>query len=111
MHPIDETSPLYGLSSEELKKSSAEFLILLSGTDETFSQTVYTRSSYRSEEVIWNARFASVFNPLKKGGEPTIDVGRIHMIQMVESIVPEEPSRLAAAADQIGNRPCLYAGM
>src|SRR5262249_10157602 len=48
VHPITDTSPLYGLPERALVESSAEFLILLTGIDETFSQTVHARSSYKA---------------------------------------------------------------
>ena len=52
VHTIDQDSPLFGISEEELCASGAEFLILLTGMDETFSQVVNARSSYRANEVI-----------------------------------------------------------
>ena len=84
VHPIDEASPLRSLTQEDLQRTSAEFLILLTGIDETFSQTVHSRSSYKAEEVIWNARFGNVFNTNPKTGTLTIDVRRIHSIEPVE---------------------------
>lgn len=48
VHPIDESSPLYGCSAQDLIDNEAEFLILLSGIDETFSQKVHSRTSYRA---------------------------------------------------------------
>ena len=46
VHPIDESSPLAGLCGKDCLEADAELLILLTGTDETFSQTVHARSSY-----------------------------------------------------------------
>ena len=83
VHPIDERSPLFGLTREDLLASDAEFLILLTGVDETFSQTVHARSSYHAEEVVWNARFADIFDRGEAGGPLSIDVGRIH--ELVEA--------------------------
>ena len=40
VHPIDEASPLAGKSREELERDEAEILVLLTGVDETFEQTV-----------------------------------------------------------------------
>src|SRR6185369_13888435 len=57
VHPIDQASPLAGKSAEDLLNSEAEILVLLSGIDETFAQTVHARSSYRAEEILWNMRF------------------------------------------------------
>jgi inward rectifier potassium channel len=85
VHPIDEASPLHALTEEDLRRTSAEFLILLTGIDETFSQTVHARSSYKAEEVIWNARFGNVFNTASKNGMITIDVRRIHSVEPVET--------------------------
>jgi inward rectifier potassium channel len=85
VHPIDETSPLYKLTGEDLRRSNAEFLILLSGIDETFSQTVHTRSSYGADEVAWNARFANVFNRRAEQELLTIDVRRLHDLEYVEA--------------------------
>ena len=56
VHPIDDSSPLAGLSPEELQASEAEFLVLLTGFDETFAQTVHARSSYRADELVYGAR-------------------------------------------------------
>ncbi|MFL6213097.1 MAG: ion channel [Blastocatellia bacterium] len=85
VHPVDERSPLFGLTDDDLRRSSAEFLILLSGMDETFSQTVHTRSSYGAADIVWDARFANVFN-LRTGRERlTIDVRRLHDIERIES--------------------------
>jgi inward rectifier potassium channel len=85
VHPIDETSPLYGMSAEDLRKSRGEFLVLLTGFDETFSQTVNARSSYLPEEVVWGARFADVFNRPADDGLLTIDVRKLHSIELVEN--------------------------
>ena len=78
VHPIDENSPLHGQTAQHLKASRAEFLILLSGTDETFQQIVHSRSSYAAEEVLWGMRFASVFQD--RPGVLDIDMQRFHRV-------------------------------
>jgi inward rectifier potassium channel len=83
VHPIDETSPLYGMSAEDLRKTRGEFLVLLTGFDETFSQTVNARSSYMVEEVAWNARFADIFKRPADDGLLTIDVRQLHSIEFL----------------------------
>lgn len=81
VHPIDEASPFHGLTHEDLVARDAEVLILLSAIDEASSQPVYTRTSYKADEIVWNARFADVFNHRGGGGRLTIDLGRIHEVQ------------------------------
>lgn len=61
VHPIDSESPLNGLTKQHLEERKAEFLILLSGVDQIFSQTVHTRSSYAPNDLVWNARFKNIF--------------------------------------------------
>jgi inward rectifier potassium channel len=47
----------------------AEFLVLLQGIDETFSQTVHTRSSYKANEVDWDVNFVNIYNrPTRTAG-------------------------------------------
>jgi inward rectifier potassium channel len=81
VHPIDETSPLYGQTAEDLINDDAELLVLFSGIDETFAQTVHTRSSYKAQEIVWGARFTNVFNPPKPDGVLSIDIGHLHRIE------------------------------
>ncbi len=81
VHPIDGTSPLRGWDASDLERRDGEFLILLTGFDETFSQTVHSRSSYKSDEVAWSARFASLFAEQPAGAPLAIDVARLHEVE------------------------------
>ena len=81
VHPIDEASPLWGVTDKELLAQDAEFLILLTGTDETFAQVVHTRSSYKANEVLWGTRFASLFNPPREDGLVSIDIGKLDEVE------------------------------
>lgn len=80
VHPIDRESPLWGKTAADLLKHDAEFLILLNGFDETFSQTVHTRSSYKSDEVVWGAKFSSVFVAPDDDGTIGVDIRKVHDI-------------------------------
>jgi len=81
VHPIDQESPLWGATPEQLRAGNAEFLILLTGIDETFSQSVHSRSSYKPDEVTWGARFVNIFNPPRPDGVLSIDIGRLDEIE------------------------------
>lgn len=85
VHPIDDQSPLYGLTHDDLLQSNAEFLILLTGIDETFSQTVHARSSYTADELVWNARFRDIYNRAVDSQTLTIDVRRLDLIERLEN--------------------------
>ena len=62
VHPIDASSPLSGVSLEELAARSAELLILIRGFDDTFNQLVNARSSYRYDEILRGYRFRPAFH-------------------------------------------------
>jgi len=52
-----------------MRDSETEFLVLLSGFDETFSATVHTRTSFTHAEILWGYRFANVFQVSGGGGQ------------------------------------------
>ncbi len=76
VHPIDEASPMRGFTSSDLENLQAEFLILIKGYDDTFSQTVHSRSSYRYDELIWGAKFTSAFS-LDASGDVVLDLDKL----------------------------------
>lgn len=80
VHAINEKSPLYGETPESLAAKDAEFFVLLAGMDETFSQTVHSRSSYKHDELRWNRKFTNIFvdHPENPDGPATVDLSRIH---------------------------------
>jgi inward rectifier potassium channel len=83
VHPIDESSPLIDCTPESLAEGEAEFLVLLSGSDDTFAQTVHSRTSYKANEIIWNARFRSMFIESSERGTTGMDLSRIHEYEIV----------------------------
>jgi inward rectifier potassium channel len=84
VHPIDEKSPLYGLTTEDLKKSDAEFLILLTATDETFAQVVHTRSSYKPSEIKFGYKFINMYNPVEEGEAISINIKKLSAIEKTQ---------------------------
>jgi inward rectifier potassium channel len=78
VHPIDEKSPLWGVSDAQFKETDAELLVLLEGVDDTFEQTVHSRSSYKFHEVSWGARFTDIYLKRPDGSLDGIDVRRLH---------------------------------
>jgi inward rectifier potassium channel len=77
VHPIDESSPLWQKTHEELVANDAEFDILMSGIDETFSQEVHARSSYKPSEIVFARKFSNIYNPVAPDGTITIDISRL----------------------------------
>jgi len=77
MHRIDETSPLHGATPRSLRETQAELIALLSGTDETLSDTIFARHAYGPQHILWNRRFADVLSQTPKGRR-LVDLRRFH---------------------------------
>ena len=83
VHPLDEDSPIYGKSLEQLKEKQFEIIILIKGFDDTFSQTVHSRYSYTFDEIIWGAKFVRSFNT-NSNGEIIMQLDDIHLFEKAE---------------------------
>lgn len=79
VHPIDKESPFYGKTLDDLKRDEIEILVTLTGTDETFSQSVNARFSYNVDDILWGAHFEDMVyrNP---DGKIHIDLSKINSI-------------------------------
>jgi len=77
VHPIDESSPLYGTTPESMAEGNGEVVVSVAGVDETFSQTIRARYSYLPEEIVWNARYVDIMSVLPDGRR-RVDYGRFH---------------------------------
>ncbi len=76
VHPIDEKSPLYGITAADLERLQSEVMVNLRAFDESFGQTVHARYSYRYDEIVWGAKFAQAFE-VDNDGELRLEVGRV----------------------------------
>ncbi|MEQ1921422.1 MAG: hypothetical protein ABL952_02835 [Pyrinomonadaceae bacterium] len=84
VHPINEKSPLYGLTSDEYIGTDAEILILITAIDETFSQTVHARSSYKPEDIRCGHKFVSIYNKVEDGEAISIDIRKLSLVVPTE---------------------------
>jgi inward rectifier potassium channel len=67
VHKIDEESPFYGKQQYELRQLNPEFLVIIKGFDETFSQHVHSKQSFVCEDMRWNKQFLKIFAPNSEG--------------------------------------------
>jgi inward rectifier potassium channel len=73
---VDRESPLSGKSAADLEGLQAEFMVLVKAWDETFSQTVHQRFSYRYNEIVWGGKFAPAFS-IGEDGDLRVDVNKV----------------------------------
>jgi inward rectifier potassium channel len=67
VHKIDEESPFWGKTKEEIIEMKPEFLVLVNGFDEIYSERTRARKSYVAEDIIWNKNFATIFSSRDDG--------------------------------------------
>lgn len=84
VHPITDDSPLKGLTDNDLIRTDAELLILITAIDETFAQAVHTRSSYKPHEIRCGHKFVSIYNETEDGEPISIDIRKLSKIEPVE---------------------------
>jgi inward rectifier potassium channel len=77
VHPIDEKSPFYGLSSDDLRAAKAEVLVFLKAFDDTFSANVVDRTSYQAAEITFGARFVPMYERSNTGGTTVLELDKI----------------------------------
>jgi inward rectifier potassium channel len=76
-HVIDEQSPLYGLTSEDLDASGVSLVVVVSGYDVVAAQTVHARRSYEHDEILFGRRYADILDS-SEDGRLRIDYGKFH---------------------------------
>ena len=89
IHRMDKSSPLKGLSKEEMKDKNLELLILIKGFDDTYTQKIHAKRSYSFHDLIYGARFISMY---KNTMENTIlDLSKIDHYEEYEftPVIPE----------------------
>ncbi|MEM6730363.1 MAG: ion channel [Myxococcota bacterium] len=102
IHEINERSPLYGLTPEDIKKSDVRVICSLTGVDGTFMQTVYVYNMYLPEDLVFNATFADVVIPQ--------DRARFHLdmsqFNVLHPVTDDDPiTRLGPDATDTEKRP------
>lgn len=83
VHPIDENSPLWGFSENEIQSTKLELLVYVKAFDEVFSNTVVSRWSYTSREIIWGAKFSMMFHPNEDKTRTVLELNKLNEFERV----------------------------
>jgi inward rectifier potassium channel len=76
-HVLDEESPLYGLTADDLDAAKASLVVVVSGYDVVAAQTVHARKSYDHSDIRFGHRYAEILGTAEDG-RLRIDYGRFH---------------------------------
>ncbi|MEO6852075.1 MAG: ion channel [Mucilaginibacter sp.] len=88
VHPLDEKSPLKDMTPDDLKNTEASFAILVKAFDDTFSQTVHSRTSYQYDDIVWGAKFRPAFDR-DLDGRILLDLSKVSEFTLVD--LPKRP--------------------
>ncbi len=82
VHPIDDNSPMKDLTGVDFQTHNAEILVNIKAFDESFSQTIYTRTSYKYTEIIAGAKFVPAISP-QPDGSVLVELDKIGVYEKV----------------------------
>jgi len=84
VHPIDDKSPMYNLTIEDLATYRAEVLIFVKAFDDAFSNTVVARGSYTFKEFIPGAKFIPMYRPSADGSSTILEMDKLNAFEKVD---------------------------
>jgi inward rectifier potassium channel len=100
VHPITAASPLHGITPDALREAEAEFVLGVTGHEETFSTRVTTRTSYLWSDIRWDVKWASIFAHSTDG--IAIDVERLSRTERLEEGATSKPAAAEMAEQRVG---------
>lgn len=79
VHPIDENSPFYGFTQEDMKNADVELYVMLRGFDDVFSNYVQQRTSYTYHEILFNRKFIPMFRESDDGKTTILELHNLNI--------------------------------
>ncbi len=82
-HVIDKTSPLHGVTPDDLAAAEGALVLNLSGVDDSSAQHLHARCIYAHSDIRWNYRFRDIMS-FSRDGRLLLDYSLLH------EVTPEE---------------------
>jgi inward rectifier potassium channel len=80
LHKIDESSPLWGKTQQDLHDEGTTLTVAISGTDDTLNDFVHARQSYAAEHIYFDHHFADIMSDKQDGDVRILDYSKFHDI-------------------------------
>ncbi|MGC4100796.1 ion channel [Ferruginibacter sp.] len=78
VHAIDENSPFYGFTEEDMRTADVELYVMLRGFDDVFSNYVQQRTSYTYSEIIFNRKFEPMYHESDDGKTTILELHKLN---------------------------------
>lgn len=84
VHPIDHKSPFQSLSKEDLEHGQAEIVVQITSFDQVFSTTIVQRTSYYYNEIIYGAKFVSMYYESDNDTTTILELNKLNEYEKAE---------------------------
>jgi inward rectifier potassium channel len=78
VHPLNQQSPLFEYSSEDMKKADLEVYVSVRGFDDVYSNVVQQRTSYTHDEILFGRKFVQMYRESEDGKTTIVELHRLH---------------------------------
>ena len=82
-HDLDETSPLHGLSPDNLHDAAFNIVITFQGIDDRLASTVHTRWNYNPEDLVFDRQFSDIIKRDPDTDVRYLDFNQFHATEPV----------------------------
>jgi len=79
VHPINERSPFYGFTEEDMKTADVELYIMLRGFDDVFSNYVQQRTSFTYHEIFFKRKFEPMYRESEDGRTTILELHKLNI--------------------------------
>ncbi len=83
VHPITESSPLFHFSQTDFQNLEGEILVFMRMFDDMYSTTVAKRTSYVFSEIVYGAKFISMFSRNEDESKSLLHIDKLNDYEMV----------------------------
>jgi inward rectifier potassium channel len=81
VHPLNEKSPLFGMSMADLSACNAEIMVFVEAFDDLFSNTVLARTSYIASEIIRGVKFVPMYHQSGTADKTVLEMDKLNELE------------------------------
>jgi len=83
VHPITESSPIFGFVEADFKNSTGEIIVFVKAFDDMFSNSVVKRTSYTFDEIIYGAKFEQMYTRSTDDTKTILEIDKLNFYSKV----------------------------
>lgn len=77
VHPLEQGSPILFCAEKGCDIVDLEIIVILESYDDTFSNSIRAHSSYKYDEIVWNAKFEPAFY-FNEEGDTVLELDKLN---------------------------------